>query len=158
MKGVALRYASSEDAAEDILQESFIRVFKNLKAYKDKGSLGGWIRVITVNTALELYRKKKTREKHYNEVQLESSNEVSEDVLKSMALEDLLKKIQALPAGYRIVFNLYAIEGFNHQEIAKKLNCAEGTSKSQYARAKKLLQKMILEEAELEKKMMKDAR
>ncbi|NRA13272.1 MAG: sigma-70 family RNA polymerase sigma factor [Crocinitomicaceae bacterium] len=158
MKGVALRYASSEDAAEDILQESFIRVFKNLKAYKDKGSLGGWIRVITVNTSLELYRKDKTREKHYNEVQLDSSNEVSEDALRTIALEDLLKKIQALPTGYRLVFNLYAIEGFNHREIAKKLNYTEGTSKSQYARAKKLLQKMILEEEEFERKIMKDAR
>ena len=75
MKGVALRYASSEDVAEDILQESFIRVFKNLKAYKDKGSLGGWIRVITVNTALELYRKKKTRDNKISSFKKVKNNE-----------------------------------------------------------------------------------
>ena len=158
MKGVALRYAASDLEADDILQESFIRVFKNLKSYKEKGSLGGWIRVITVNTALEIYRKEKTRERHYNEVGLEVATTVSEDALRSIALDDLLKKIQSLPKGYRMVFNLYAIEGFNHREIAEILEITEGTSKSQYARAKKILQQMINDEEELEQKMTKDAR
>lgn len=158
MKGVAMRYASSEQEAEDILQESFIRAFKNLKNYKEKGSLGGWIRVITVNTALEIYRKEKNREEHHNKLKLEVSTSVSEEALKSIALEELLKKIQSLPTGYRVVFNLYAIEGFNHREIAEKLSISEGTSKSQYARAKKILQDLILNEEDLEQKIINDAR
>lgn len=158
MKGVAMRYASSEHSAEDILQESFVRVFNNLKSYKDKGSLGGWIRVITINTALELYREEKTREKHYGKLQLEMASSVSEEALRSIAMEELLKKIQSLPTGYRLVFNLYAIEGFNHREIATKLGVSEGTSKSQYARAKMKLQELILKDEDFEQKIIKDAR
>lgn len=158
MKGVAMRYAQSDHQADEILQESFIRVFKNLKTYKEKGSLGGWIRVITVNTALELYRKDKNRDRHYDEFKLEVTTSVSEQSLKNMALEELLKKIQSLPTGYRLVFNLYAIEGFNHREIAEKLGISEGTSKSQFARAKKVLQEMILDEEKFEQKTIKDAR
>jgi len=153
-----MRYASSEQEAEDILQESFIRAFNNLKEYKEKGSLGGWIRVITVNTALEFYRKEKNREKHYAEFKIDLNSTISEEALRSIEMDELLKKIQSLPAGYRVVFNLYAIEGFNHREIAEKIGISEGTSKSQYARAKKILQQLILDEAKFEQKMIRDAR
>ena len=114
--------------------------------------------MITVNTALETYRKEKTRHRHENEMSLELETEISDDVLESIALDDLLKKIQSLPTGYRIIFNLYAIEGYNHREIGEKLNISSGTSKSQYARAKKVLQELISKEREIEQKLLRNAK
>lgn len=158
MKGICLRYASDEAEAEDILQESFIRVFKNLEHYVPSGPLGGWIRKITINTALENYRKKKSREKHIEAIQIESTVPFSNEILHAIDLEHLLEYIQQLPEGYRVVFNLYAIEGFNHREISEQLNISEGTSKSQYARAKKLLQKKILQNEKVEDHYIKNAK
>lgn len=142
MKGICMRYATCEDEAEDILQESFIKIFKNLKKYQNN-SLGGWIRTITVNSCLEHYRKQKSYTKMQNEVQMIKLHHTDEHTLLNLHLEDLLKKINSLPMGARLVFNMYAIEGFNHKEIAEKLGISEGTSKSQYARAKIALQRMI---------------
>ena len=157
MKGVCLRYTKSEDDAEDLLQESFIKVFKNLDSYNDQGTLGGWIRVITVNTAIEHYRKQKSIEKHHGEFKLINQDESFDEILETIDLNYLMGKIQLLSEGYRIVFNLYAIEGFNHREIAEKLSISEGTSKSQFARAKKHLQDMLKEDGELILKQFKDA-
>ena len=158
MKGICLRYARSESEAEDILQESFIKVFRNLKKYTDTGSLGGWIRVITVNTAIEYYRRQKTQERHYTEFEILSKDESTNEILASIDLDYLMQKVQQLSVGYRMVFNLYAIEGFNHREISEKLSISEGTSKSQYARAKKLLRDMLEADNKLEQKQLKNAR
>lgn len=144
MKGVCLRYSNNEHEAEDLLQDSFIKAFNNIKGYKNKGALGGWLRKLTLNTALEQYRKNKTI--HQTIELKEINNYVDDDAIENLELEDLLKKIQQLPNGFRTVFNLYAVEGFNHREIAEMLSISDGTSKSQYSRARMMLRKMIEKE------------
>ncbi len=143
MKGVCMRYASSEIEADDILQESFIKVFKNLKNYTDNGKLGAWIRTITVNTAIEFYRKRSVQTQHLNDLALEAETYGSIEIFETIDLKILQQEIQKLPDGFRIVFNLYAIEGFTHKEISQELGISIGTSKSQFSRAKKLLQKKV---------------
>lgn len=155
MKGVCSRYANSVADSEDILQESFIKVFRNMKQYKDSGQLGGWIHRITVNTAIEYYRKQKSIAKQINDLKLDTDTEVSSELFQTIDLESLLDKIQNLPNGYRVVFNLYAIEGYNHREIAERLGISEGTSKSQFARAKKILQQQLHAEMEYEQNSAK---
>lgn len=158
MKGISLRYAQSEEEAEDMLQESFIKIFKALDRYKDTGPLGGWIRVITVNTAIEFCRRKQTRDRHYAALEITQSEEEDNDIIASIQLEYLLEKIRLLPEGYRLVFNLYAIEGFNHREIGEKLGISEGTSKSQFARARRSIREMIEADELLENKRISHAR
>ncbi|MCE3296757.1 MAG: hypothetical protein K0R65_2471 [Crocinitomicaceae bacterium] len=147
MKGVCLRYSSNTSDAEDLLQESFIRVFQNLHKYKDEGKLGAWIRTVTLNCVFEKYRsaKKDKESVLYVEEYFEKAQEL-DDILEALALEDLLQKIQRLPEGYRIVFNLFAIEGYQHDEIAQQLGIQPGTSKSQYSRARALLREMLIKE------------
>jgi len=143
MLGVCLRYADDVEMAEDFLQEGFIKVFTNLKSYRSEGSIDGWVRRIMVNAALEILRKNDVL-KH--SVDIETAYSVSDDfpdAFKQLTTSELLKHIQSLPAGFRTVFNLFAIEGYSHQEIAEMLKISEGTSKSQYARAKVWLQKRI---------------
>jgi len=143
MYGVCLRYAHNTLEADDILQEAFIRIFKFLKDYRFNGSLEGWIHRIVINTAINYY-KSKLHERE--EINIEIAG--NEDDLKSididtMARDELLGVIQQLPEGYRMVFNLYVIEGYNHQEIGKLLNISESTSKSQLSRARAVLQQKI---------------
>lgn len=145
MKGVCIRYANSEIEADDILQESFIKVFKHLNQYTDEGKLGGWIKRITVNTAIEFYRKRAVYEKHMNDLALEAESGKTSELFQTVDLDLLRQEIQQLPDGFRVVFNLYAIEGFTHKEISEKLSISIGTSKSQFSRAKKLLQKRVSE-------------
>ena len=148
MKGVCLRYSKNEQEAEDLLQDSFIKAFHNMKTFQNKGALGGWLRKLTLNTALEQYRKGK---KSSQTIELrEGTNYVDDVAIENLKLEDLLKKIQNLPPGFRTIFNLYAVEGFNHREIGEMLNISDGTSKSQYSRARLLLRKMIEEEENIE--------
>lgn len=145
MMGVCLRYASSYEEAQDVLQDGFIKVFNNLDKYQNKGSLEGWVRRIMVNTSLDAYRKNK---KHQQDVDVEQVSYLIEDkgfIVERLQAEDLLKLVQAIPEGYRVVFNLYAIEGYSHKEIAERLGVTESTSKSQYSRAKKLLRQMLIE-------------
>lgn len=154
MRGVALRYTRDEDEANDVLQEAFIAVFGQLEHYTDQGNLGGWIHRITVNAALQHYRKQQTRNAHYESFGSEQLETSVNDVLKTMDLASLLEKIQGLPDGFRMVFNLRAIEGYTHKEIADMLGISEGTSKSQYARARKQLKEMIVqEELKLDKRL-----
>ncbi|ANI90134.1 RNA polymerase subunit sigma-70 [Arachidicoccus ginsenosidimutans] len=139
---ICLRYAKSREDAEDILQMSFIKVFKNIDAFSDTGSFEGWMRRIVVNTAIENYRKSihtfeiVTNENAVAEVKDES-------VFDKLQMEDLMKLINQLPDGYRIVFNMYAIEGYSHKEIAEALNISEGGSKSQLSRARQILRQEI---------------
>jgi len=148
MMGICMRYASSEAEAEDVLQEAFIKVFKHLHKFEGRGALGAWIRRIMVNTALQNYRETKNARMHVEYDKVDFFLEADENVLAELSAEDLMNKIQNLPAGYRMVFNLYAVEGYNHQEIAKELDISVGTSKSQYSRARAILRKMIEEENE----------
>lgn len=139
---VCLRYAADREAAEDILQEGFIKVFQKLASFRGEGSFEGWARRIIVNTAIEQFRKIKPV------LSLESNHPPIEPSLRETGVSQLEAKelsalIQELPVGYRTVFNLYAVEGYNHGEIAQLLGISEGTSKSQYARAKKWLQERL---------------
>ncbi len=142
---VCLRYALSDQEAEDMLQESFIKVFKNIKNFRGDSRLGYWIKRIVVNTALNHRRNKLYM---YPMVDVEEVNQKTEDdhIMSEYSYQDLLKMIGELPAGSRIVFNMYAIDGYSHKEIAERLGISTGTSKSQYSRAKMLLQKKIAEE------------
>ena len=155
MNGICLRYGSNQVEAEDILQDSFVKAFKSLDKYKSDGPLGAWMRRITVNTALEQYRRNKSLKNFGIMLEVNEASIVIEDgAIEQLELEDLLEKIQTLPKGFRTVFNLYAVEGFNHKEIGDLLNISEGTSKSQYSRARLLLRTMIQEELKLEKGMI----
>jgi len=156
MKGVCLRYSKNETESEDLLQDSFIKAFDKLESYKNKGPLGGWLRKITVNTALEYYRKNKINTDPLTLVTEEV--DTTSDAIQHLELADLVLKIQQLPTGFRTVFNLYAIEGYTHKEIGELMSISDGTSKSQYSRAKKLLIKMIEDENQTELKNLKYAK
>lgn len=149
MLAVCRRYARTDLEAEDILQEGFIKVFDNVSKFRHNGSFEGWIRRIMVNTALKLYRKNSFK----NEViGIDDNYDMPQDatVLEKMSQAELMKMVQGLPEGYGIVFNLYAIEGFSHAEIADTLGVNEGTSRSQLAKARKWLQKKVIDSQKIE--------
>mgnify|MGYP002621933992 CR=1 FL=1 len=147
MMGVCLRYSNDRDDAEDILQMGFIKVFENIGSFKGSGSLEGWVRRIMVNTALNHYRQNKRSRESVSlddvDYMLEGSETGPGD---NMQAKELLKMVQKLPPGFRAVFNMFAIEGYSHKEIGQILEISEGTSKSQYARARAFLQKLIATE------------
>jgi len=142
MYGVCLRYAENTEDANDVMQEGFIKVYKSLSKFRAEGSFEGWIRRIFINTSIEHFRKKV---KLYNVTEIqENTIEDSElDVLDSLATKDILNIINKLSPGYKQVFNMHVVEGYSHKEIADLLGITEGTSKSQLARAKGVLKKMI---------------
>ncbi len=145
MLGICMRYARDRSEAEDFLQEGFIKVFKNIKNLRNAQQLESWIERIIVNTALEHIRKKKSSKGQEVDLDDNVDSEVDEQVTDELSRDELLKLIQELPEGFRAVFNMYAIEGFSHKEIAQKLGIQEGTSKSQFARARTLLQQKVVE-------------
>jgi RNA polymerase sigma factor (sigma-70 family) len=139
MHMVCLRFSNSASEAEDILQDAFMRVFDHIKEFQFKGSLEGWIRKITVNTALRHWqRNKKRNENLIEDWNLDIFDEP--DVYAHLEEEDLLRLIAQLPEGYRLVFNMFAIEGYTHKEIADLLGIQESTSRSQLVKARKMLQ------------------
>ncbi|CAN5642510.1 RNA polymerase sigma factor [soil metagenome] len=140
---MCLRYASDTPEAEDMLQESFIRIFNVLDKYRFEGSFEGWLKRITVNICLKILQKKKIR---FVEVDThELIQDISEpQVISSLSENELIKMISNLPDGYRIVFNLYVMEGYSHDEIARMLNIEAATSRSQLVKARRMLQKQIL--------------
>ena len=140
MYGVCLRYYPNSDIAQDILQDGFIRVFEKLSTYRGEGSFEGWMRRIMANTALEYHRKRRD----YAEL------EVSIDTIGDSQVEYfdadyqlLLNIVASLPQQYRLVFNLYAIEGYSHAEVASLLDISESTSKSNYSRARGILREKV---------------
>jgi len=145
MYGVCLRFARNTLEADDILQEGFIKVFTFLKDFRQDGSLEGWIRRTIVNTAINYYHSKENEWKETSIEKAESYKSVSEDALDIISTADLLDIIRELPEGYRMVFNLYVIEGYNHQEIAEMLHVSENTSKSQLSRARLALQDRLVQ-------------
>lgn len=144
MFSICLRYASDYYQAEDMLQEGFIKVFNNLKNFRSEGSFEGWMKRIFVNTAIEWLRKNKVMNE-MQEIENVPLHIVQEDCFSQLAADDLMKLIQSLSPGYRTVFNLYSIEGYSHKEIGEMMNINEGTSKSQLARARYILQKMVVQ-------------
>ena len=141
---VCLQYSGNDDEARDILQEGFIKIFENLIHYKNEGSFEGWMRKIIVNTALEKYRGKHNLYR-VDDIDLIPEPDADPDTEDYAGLEavDLLDIIRELPPKYRMVFNLYAIEGYSHKEISQMINISEGTSKSNLSRARQILQKKV---------------
>ena len=140
---LCLRYAGDRMQAEDFLQEGFIRIFSKIEQYKGDGSLEGWMKRIMVNTALQHLRREKSLPKIADIDDAAPVSEHGADALDQMAATELIELIEQLPTGYRMVFNLYVIEEYSHKEIADELGISEGTSKSQLARARNLLQKLL---------------
>ena len=146
---VSMRYSKVKSEAEDILQEAFIKVYEKIRSFRGESTLGFWIKRIVVNTALNYHRSKlflypmvdveNLKEDHYSDISLSNYH-----------LEELLAMIQDLPSGCQVIFNLYAIEGFKHNEIAKMMDISEGTSKSQYSRAKALLREKLIESEKMD--------
>lgn len=139
----SLKYCRNEADAEDNLHDAFIAIFQNIKKYKNKGSFEGWMKRITIYKAIDKYKTTKPTTIEIKDDILEETIEVEENTNHS--LEELLKIIQELPDQYRLVFNLYQMDGFSHREIAVLLKISEGTSKSNYHRAKLLLRDKIIE-------------
>ncbi|HKK62293.1 MAG TPA: sigma-70 family RNA polymerase sigma factor [Bacteroidales bacterium] len=144
MYGLCLQYASSEEDAKDILQDGFVKVFKKISQVKEPKALPGWIKRVMINTALEKYRSQ-VHIKRVNEDPLNVDAEISDDTLSSLESEAIINLIRELSPQYRMVFSLYAIEGYNHKEIAEKLQISEGTSKSNLSRARIILQEKVLD-------------
>ena len=143
MLGVCYRYAHNREDAEDMLQEGFIKVFSQIRSFEGRGSLEGWIRRIMVHTCINILKKNK---KFNESVDLIHANslQVREDAIPSiMQAKEVVECIRLLPIGYRTVLNLFALEGFSHREIADMLDIEESTSRSQYTRAKAMLEDIL---------------
>jgi RNA polymerase sigma-70 factor (ECF subfamily) len=142
--GICMRYASDKAEAEDILQESFLKIFFNIKDYSGTGSFIGWLRKVAVNTAITHYHKNLKFRYH---VEIEEYVSVETGVMgfeeDFFTSDELFKVLNDLPAGYRMVFNLYAVEGYKHKEIAEMLKIDTNTSKSQYSRAKAAIRERL---------------
>ena len=142
--GVCMRYATDKAEAEDILQDSFLKIYFNIKDFSGTGSFIGWLRKVAVNTAITHYHKN-LKFRYYVEIEEFTSAETGvtsfeEDFFTS---DELFKVLNELPAGYRMVFNLYAVEGYKHKEIAEMLSIDTNTSKSQYSRAKAVIREKL---------------
>ena len=143
MFAICLRYAVDRPQAEDIMQEGFVKVYSHVKQFRREGSFEGWMKRIFVNTAIEWLRKNQQMNQMLD-VDTTPMTRVQSDDFHHLSAKDLMAFIQSLAPGYRTVFNLYAIEGFSHKEIGEMLGISEGTSKSQFARARYMLEKMVL--------------
>ncbi len=143
MLGVCLRYAKDHYEAEDMLQMGFVKVFQKVAEFRGEGSFEGWIRRIMVNTAIETYRR---NQRTLQVVDIDEVYDEPQSMFDMSGLEtkDLLNLIKALPGGYRLVFNMYVIEGYSHKEIGEKLGITEGASKSQLSRARAILKEKVL--------------
>lgn len=142
MYALCCRYVKDRMDAEDVLVTAFTKIFNRIDQYKGEGSFEGWIRKVMVNEALSFLRKNRSM---YLETDLEAADREPDYSTLSdhLEAEDLMRLIQELPSGYRIVFNLYAIDGYSHKEIAEQLGISENTSKSQLSRARTYLQKLL---------------
>ncbi|MFD2873590.1 RNA polymerase sigma factor [Mucilaginibacter ximonensis] len=144
MLGVCMRYATDKMEAEDMLQNGFIKMFKKLEDYRGEGSFEGWLRRIMVHSSIEYYRK------HHKMIQVIDVAEMSDEpsvnptAMATMSAQDLMGLINQLSPGYKMVFNLYAIEGYSHREIAEIVGITEGASKSQLSRARAILKDLVV--------------
>ncbi len=144
---VAMRYMKNRESAEDVLQESFVKVFRHLDTFRFDCPIEAWLRKIVVNTALKALKKNANWALSLEgDFMIEESLHYSNEGFNELGYQELMAMIHDLPDGSRTIFNLYAIEGFKHHEIAELLGISEGTSKSQYSRAKSLLQDKLATE------------
>lgn len=146
MLGVCHRYARNSADAEDILQDAFIKVFDKIHQFKFEGSFEGWIRRIVVNTALKKYSLRRYEKEVVGyEVKDKDETLLEPSAYSHLTEKELLDLINSLPDGYRVIFNLYVIEGFQHDEIAEMLGIQPGTSRSQLVKARNMLQRQIVQ-------------
>lgn len=143
VKSISLRYSSDNELADEILNESFLKVFNNLERYDEKQAFKGWLRTIVVNTAIDYYRKN-IQQPDYESLENVYLADLNEDVISQISAEEILGLVRRLSPVYRTVFSLYVLDGYTHKEIAAKLGIKEGTSKSNLQDARKNLQSMIL--------------
>ena len=152
---VCLQYSGNDEEARDVLQEGFIKIYENLVHYKYEGSFDGWVRRIMVNTALEKYRSKHNLYRVDDIDQIPEPNaEPDNEDYAGLEARDLMEIIRELPPRYRIVFNLFAIEGYSHKEISDMISISEGTSKSNLSRARVILQRRVGSYTGLKKKLI----
>ncbi|MCK5371206.1 MAG: RNA polymerase sigma factor [Cyclobacteriaceae bacterium] len=146
MFNICCRIIGNQDEAEDVLQEAFVNAFQNIKSYQGKASFGAWLKKIVVNKAISHLRKHQMEMVELEDrFELKNDEEVN-DIDLVMKVETIREAIQKLPNGFRVVFSLYLLEGYDHKEISEILEISESTSKSQYNRAKKKLREIIKEE------------
>ena len=143
MMGVCLRYVNDRETARDLLQDGFVKVFTSMDSFSGIGSFEGWMRKIFVNCALEHLRKSDVLRESTDLDNTAELIQPDSSVISDMSAAVLMRLVQELPAGFRTVFNLFAIEGYSHKEISDMLNITESTSRSQFTRAKQMLQKRI---------------
>ncbi len=146
--GVCQRYLGRRDKARDVLQEAFIQIFRYLPNYRPTGSFEAWLKRVTVTTALQHLRQN-YRQREEEQTELLDTAFVDPQIYDQLATAELIELIRNLPDGFRAVFNLYAIEGYSHQEIAQLLEISESTSRSQLTRARKWLQKRIMRQKKI---------
>ena len=144
MFAVCIRYSDNRQTAEDLLQEGFIKVFHAIKEFREDGSLEGWIRKIMLRTSLEHFRKK-VNFFALSPIESAGTSPMDEQILSSLASNEILETMNRLPQGYRTVLNLYCVEGYSHKEIADLLGISEGTSKSQLSRAREIMKDLLKE-------------
>ena len=143
MFNVAMRITKDYMDAEDVLQEAFVRAFRSLGSFKGESTFGAWLKRIVINTSINSLNKKKDIWADIDKHAAEIPEEDAQEAAPAWDMETIRKKILMLPEGYRVVFNLYLIEGYDHTEIGDILNISEATSKSQYHRAKKKLRELL---------------
>ena len=144
MLSVCRRYARHSMEAEDLLQDAFIRIFDKLGSFRGDGSLEGWVRRIVVHACIRNYRKSSFKKEQFGLEHL-PEEPVEAEAISNMSANEMLALIKELPDGYRMAFNLFAIEGYGHAEIAEMMGCGESTSRSQLAKARRWLQARIIE-------------
>lgn len=141
--GICLRYSNSREEAEDMLVTGFTNIFLNLSAYSFRGSFEGWMKRIIVHNAIDYIRKHREEANLSENLAVEAGDYAADNVFRHMTAKDIVKAIQRLPQTYRSVFNLYAIEGYAHKEIAEILDMNESTVRVYFSKAKKILQKLL---------------
>ena len=146
MFNICFRILGTQEVAEDVLQEAFVNAFQNIKSYQGKASFGAWLKKIVVNKAISYLRKQQLDMVELNERMEVHDDGAVDDMDLIMKVETIREAIQKLPNGFRVVFSLYLLEGYDHKEIAEILEISESTSKSQYNRAKKKLKDILREE------------
>jgi RNA polymerase sigma factor (sigma-70 family) len=144
MLAVCRRYSRNHEDAKDILQDSYIKIFNQLSNFRNEGSLEGWIRKTVIHTALNYYRKSAFKSEKHGLDKVQGSMEIDPEAIECLHEKDIIAAISTLPDGYRMVFNLYAIEGYSHKEIALMLDIDESTSRSQLFKARNILKVMLL--------------
>ena len=156
MLSVCYRYAHNREDAEDMLQEGFIKVFLQIHTFENRGAFEGWIRRIIVHTCINILKKNKKFNESVDIIHATSMQVREESVPSIVQAKQVVECIRLLPMGYRTVLNLYAIEGFSHREIGNMLDIEESTSRSQYTRAKAMLENVLIKKKIIDKQPKED--